>query len=134
VAQPRAFNKKTGAQLGVYYRNNAKAWMTAYLYQEWIQQWDCELQEKGCKILLFQDNFSGHIVPNNLQNIRVENFQPNLTTHVQPKDQGIICCFKAHYRARFIQRAIDHYDEGITPADIYEINQLQAMQLADLAW
>ena len=108
--------------------------MTAYLYQEWIQQWDQELQEKGRKILLFQDNFSGHIVPDNLQNIRVENFEPNLTAHVQPNDQGIIRCFKAHYHARFIQQAIDRYDEGITPTDIYKINQLQAMRLADLAW
>ena len=29
---PCAFNKKTGAQLGFYYYNNAKAWMTSYLY------------------------------------------------------------------------------------------------------
>lgn len=134
AACPRAFNKKTGAQLGFYYRNNAKAWMTAHLYQEWIQQWDRELQAKGRKILLLQDNFSGHIVPDNLQNIRVENFEPNLTAHVQPNDQGIIQCFKAHYRARFIQRAVDRYDEGITPVEIYNINQLQAMQIADLAW
>ena len=134
AARPRAFNKKTGEQLGFYYRNNAKAWMTAHLYQEWIQRWDRELQEKRRKILLLQDNFSSHIVPSNLQNIKVENFEPNLTAHVQPKDQGIIRCFKAHYRARFIHRAIDRYDEGITPADIYEINQLQAMRLADLAW
>jgi DDE superfamily endonuclease len=81
-----------------------------------------------------QDNFSGHIVPNNLQNIRVENFKPNLTAHIQPKDQGIIHCFKAHYHTRFIQQAINCYDEGITPANIYEISQLQAMQLAELAW
>jgi len=134
AARPRAFKKKTGAELGFYYRNNAKAWMTAHLYQDWIQQWDRELQEKRRKILLLQDNFSGHIVPDNLQNIRVENFEPNLTAHVQPKDQGIIRCFKAHYRARFIQRAIDRYDEGITPAKIYDINQLQAMRIADLAW
>jgi len=40
ATQPQAFNKKTGAQLGLYYRNNAKAWMTAHLYQDWIQQWD----------------------------------------------------------------------------------------------
>ena len=90
AAQPQAFNKKTGAQLGFYYQNNAKAWMTAHLYQDWIQQWDQELQEKQWKILLLQDNFSGHIVPENLQNIQVENFKPNLTAHVQPKDQGII--------------------------------------------
>jgi hypothetical protein len=43
--------------------------MTAQLYQEWIQQWDSELQVKKQKILLLQDNFSGHIVPPNLQNI-----------------------------------------------------------------
>ena len=51
-----------------------------------------------------------------------------------PKDQGIIRCFKVHYRAKFIQRAIDRYDEGITPSQIYEINQLQAMRIADLTW
>ena len=90
AAWPRAFNKKSGAQLGFYYRNNTKAWMTAHLYQGWIQQWDRELQGKQHKILLLQDNFSGHIVPDNLQNIRVKNFEPNLTAHVQPKDQGII--------------------------------------------
>jgi DDE superfamily endonuclease len=134
AARPRAFNKKTGEQLGFHYQNNAKAWMTAYLYQDWILEWDQVLQEKGWKILLLQDNFSAHIVPDNLQNIQVVNFKPNLTAHVQPKDQGIINCFKTHYRAKFIQRAIDRYDEGISPTLIYEINQLQAMRLADLAW
>ncbi|KAF8229915.1 hypothetical protein L208DRAFT_1090963, partial [Tricholoma matsutake] len=67
-------------------------------------------------------------------NIKVKNFKPNLTTHVQPRDQGIIRCVKAHYWARFIQRAVDHYDEDIPPAEIYNINQLQAMHLADVAW
>ena len=33
-----------------------------------------------------------------------------------------------------IQQAIDCYDEGITPANIYKINQLQAMRLVELAW
>ena len=60
--------------------------MTAHLYQDWIQEWDRELQRKNRKILLLQDNFSGHIVPPNLRNIRVENFEPNLTAHVQPED------------------------------------------------
>jgi hypothetical protein len=106
AAQPQAFQKKTGAQLGFYYRNNPKAWMTAQLYQDWIKEWDKKLQEKKRKILLLQDNFSGHIIPPDLKAIHVENFQPNLTAHVQPNDQGIIRCFKAHYRARFIQRAI----------------------------
>jgi hypothetical protein len=134
AAQPRAFQKKSGAQLGFYYWSNSKAWMTAQLYQEWIQQWDSELQVKKRKILLLQDNFSGHIVPPNLQNIQVENFEPNLTAHVQPLDQGIIRCFKGHYRAKFFHRAVNLYDQGITPAKIYEINQLKAMRMAKSAW
>ena len=131
---PRAFNKKTGSQLGFYYRNNAKAWMTTDLYQEFLHQWDCDLEKSGRKVLLLQDNFSGHIVPDNLQNIHVENFTANLTAHVQPLDQGIIRCFKSHYRARYIQRAIDRYESDVTPLQIYDIDQLEAMRLADLAW
>lgn len=134
VKKPRAFEKKTGQQLGFLYRTNANAWMTAELYKEWIENWDRELRRKNRKILLLQDNFAGHIVPEHLQNIRVENFHANLTAHVQPNDQGIIRCFKAHYRSKYIQRSVDRYEEGITPSDIYSINQLEAMRLADAAW
>ena len=38
AAQPCAFQKKSSTQLGFYYQSNAKAWMTAQLYQDWIQQ------------------------------------------------------------------------------------------------
>ncbi|OSC98101.1 DDE-domain-containing protein [Trametes coccinea BRFM310] len=124
----------TGKQLGFQYRHNAKAWMTTVLYREWIEDWDQKLVAEKRKVLLLQDNFSAHVPPETLKAIRVESFEPNLTAHVQPNDQGIIRCFKAHYRAKFIERAIDRYDSGITPAHIYDINQLEAMQLADAAW
>ncbi|SJL05224.1 uncharacterized protein ARMOST_08590 [Armillaria ostoyae] len=127
---PHAFNKKSGENLGFYYRNNAKAWMTTVLYQEWILKWDAQLRLRRRKILLFQDNFSGHIIPCSLQCIRVENFKPNMTSHVQPNDAGIIHCFKAHYRSRYIQHAIDRYDQNIPTVEIYDINQLEAMRLA----
>jgi hypothetical protein len=120
--------------LGFYYRNNAKAWMVTIFYQEWILLWDRELEGTGRKIILLQDNFSGHVPPEGLRNIWVMNFEPNLTAHVQPMDQGIIKCWKAHYRAAFIRRAIDRYDQGVTPSNIYKINQLEAMRLADAAW
>ncbi|KIL60358.1 hypothetical protein M378DRAFT_187797 [Amanita muscaria Koide BX008] len=132
--KPKHFKNQTGDDLGFYYRNNAKAWMTALLYQEWLQKWDRELQRKNRRILLLQDNFSGHIIPDGIRNIHVENFRPNLTAHIQPMDQGIIRCFKAHYRARFIQRAIENYDKGDSPAMIYDIDQLSAMRLAGAAW
>jgi len=127
AAKPRAFQKKSGADLGFYYRSNAKAWMTTKLYQEWINGWDCKLRQQDRHILLLQDNFSGHVPPTGLTNIHVENFAPNLTSHVQPADAGIIQCFKAHYRRKFIDRAIDRYDADTTPALIYDIDQLEAM-------
>jgi DDE superfamily endonuclease len=96
--RPRAFGKQTALEHGFCYRNNAKAWMTAALYQEWLIDWDQKLRDEGRKILLLQDNFSGHIISDTLTNIHVENFEPNLTAHIQPNDQGIIRCFKAHYR------------------------------------
>jgi hypothetical protein len=132
--QPRCFRKKTGQQLGFLYRNNAKAWMTSPLYQEWLRDWDTRLKLTRRHILLFQDNFKGHIVPDDLECIRVINFAPNLTPHVQPADAGIIRCFKAHYRTHYIHRAINRYDSGVTPSQIYDIDQLTAMRLAETAW
>ena len=132
--KPRAFRNKTGTQLGFLYRTNAKAWMTTKFYQEWISDWDQKLRAKQRHILLLQDNFSGHIPPDGLTNIQVENFKPNLTAHIQPMDQGIIRCFKSHYRAAFIQRSVDNYELGITPSEIYNIDQLEAMHLAQKAW
>ena len=134
AARPRAFNKKTGAELGFDYYNSAKAWNTTILYYAWLRKWDRELQATNRKILLLQDNFSAHKCPDDVQNIEVLKFEPNLTTHVQSQDQGIIKCFKAYYRAKYIQRAIDRFDAGITPSEIYDINQLEAMRLADTAW
>jgi hypothetical protein len=90
AAHPRAFNKKTAAQLGFLYRNNAKAWMTTVLYQEWLRNFDRAMCRADRQILLLQDNFAGHEAPSDLTNIRVENFSPNLTAHVQPMDAGII--------------------------------------------
>ncbi len=109
--------------------------MTAPLYKEWILRWDAELRMKRRNILLLQDNFSAHIVPEDeLQCMTVENFKPNMTSHVQPLDAGTIRCFKAHYRSSYIRRSIDRYDSDIPPAEIYDINQLEAMRLADAAW
>jgi hypothetical protein len=64
--KPQAFQNKTSKQLGFHYQNNMKAWITADLYQEWLQQWDCELGARRWKIALLQDNFLGHIVSDGL--------------------------------------------------------------------
>ena len=59
-------------------------------------------------------------------------FAPNLTPWVQPLDAGIIRCFKAHYRRRFLTDALQRDELG--EADIYNINLLQVLQMATAAW
>jgi hypothetical protein len=88
--------------------------MTTILYQEWIIRWDDELRTRDRYILLLQDNFSAHVPTDTLTNICVVNFSPNLTAQVQRLDAGIIRCFKAHYRSRYMQAAIDNYDTGVS--------------------
>ena len=63
VQKPCAFKNKTGPQLSFNYTSNVKAWMTSAIYQEWLLDWDQKLKNEHCKILLLQDNFLGHVVP-----------------------------------------------------------------------
>ena len=41
-AKPKCFNKKTPNELGFYYRNNKKAWMTSELFEEYASCHDTQ--------------------------------------------------------------------------------------------
>ncbi|KIN96798.1 hypothetical protein M404DRAFT_96685, partial [Pisolithus tinctorius Marx 270] len=64
--------------------------------------------------------------------VQLEFFSPNLTSHMQPNDAGIICCFKAHYRQAFCKQEID-LDEA-EERNIYKIMLWEAMLMAKEAW
>ena len=80
------------------------------------------------KIILLIDNAGSHVYTTKLSHVRVEFLEPNMTSHIQPLDAGIIHAFKAHYRKLYIFRVLDNDEEG--KEDIYKINQLQGMRLA----
>lgn len=93
---------------------------------------DAKMRREKRKILLLLDNFSAHYITYQPTNIRIEFFEPNLTSHVQPLDAGIIRCFKAHYRRQFCARAIDLDEAG--EYDIFQISFLEAIKMAQNAW
>jgi len=95
-------------------------------------EWDIELQLKNRQIALTLDNFSGHTIQYQPRNITLIYFKPGLTSHIQPLDAGIIRCFKAHYRRQFCLHAIEQDDAE--EEDIYKINLLEAIMMADRAW
>lgn len=130
--KPRCFGGKNAPPHGHYYRNNSKAWMTAVLFEEYIKQLDAKMRRQGRHILLTLDNFSGHSIGYQPTNIRIEFFAPNMTSHVQPLDAGIIRAFKAHYRRTFCLRALDADEAG--EDDIWSLNLLEAMGMAKEAW
>lgn len=131
-AIPQAFKKKTGAQLGFCYYSKSLDGFN--IFEQRLQEWNEKLQQNNRHVLLWVDNFSGHTVPDTITNICVELFSPNLTSHVQPMDTGIICCFKAHYRRLFIAYSIDRYDASVHPSKMFKINHLEAMCFANIAW
>lgn len=98
----------------------------------WIIAQDRHFKRQNRHILMTIDNFSGHDISYKPNNIRLEFFQPNMTSFIQPLDAGIIRCFKAYYRREFCIRAIELDEAGET--DIYKIDLLESMLMADMAW
>ncbi|KAH9468531.1 hypothetical protein Pst134EA_033366 [Puccinia striiformis f. sp. tritici] len=136
--RPRCFKKKQACDYGYGYYNNGNAWMTSEIFENWLLTWNSKLRAEKRSILLLVDNFRGHAVPEDgMSNIRVEFFAPNLTSHVQPLDAGIIKCLKSHYRKKAISRSISVFTEltGTKSASaIFNVDQLVAMKMATQAW
>jgi len=95
-------------------------------------EWNIELRLKNCQIALTLDNFTGHTIQYQPKNITLIYFKPGLTSHIQPLNVGIICCFKAHYQCQFCLRAIEQDDAE--EEDIYKINLLEAITIAERVW
>lgn len=97
-----------------------------------IKGLDKKMHDQDRHVALTLDNFSGHNIAYIPQNIKLVPFEPNLTSHVQPLDAGIIRCFKAHYRRQLCTRAIELDAAGAD--DIYKVDILEAMRMANTAW
>ncbi|KAI1000312.1 hypothetical protein K3495_g7883, partial [Podosphaera aphanis] len=131
--KPRAFNKKSGEQLGFFYRWNKKAWMTGLLFQEWLLTLDTQMKQANRHILVLMDNAPSHILGDlEVTNVKIVPLPPNTTSKIQPMDAGIISSFKRRYRRYQLQAAIDLDEQGAT--DIYKVDQLTAMRWCKAAW
>lgn len=130
---PRPFQKKTGAELGLKYYHNKKAWMTGAIFQDWLLKLEKAMKSRDRKILLLIDNAPSHVLSNiELQYVRVQFLPPNATSKVQPLDAGIISAFKRRYRQGQIQEALARNENGET--DIYKVSILQGMRWSEAAW
>ncbi|KAF8227377.1 hypothetical protein L208DRAFT_1297022 [Tricholoma matsutake] len=87
------------------------------------------MRNENRHICLTLDNFLGHDIQYQPQNIRLLYFEPNMTSSVQPLDAGIIRCFKARYHREFCLRMIKRDETGE-----HDINLMEGMLMACTAW
>jgi len=97
-----------------------------------LQRLNRELRAQNWHILLLLDNFKGHYTSYEPSNIKIEFLEPNMTSHIQPLDAGIIRSFKAHYRAGFCQHALELDEAG--QSEIWKVNIKEGMEIARSAW
>lgn len=90
--KPRCF--KGIRSLPTTYKANSKAWMTSYLYEEWLRQLDKHFLSKKRKIVMLVDNCTAHVEVADLKAITQDFLPPNVTSLLRPMDQGIIQSFK----------------------------------------
>lgn len=132
-SKPRCFKNINLASLNFKYNANKKAWMTIYLFEEWLKWFDSKME--GRKVLLIMDNCPAHTKPQNLpslQNTEVFYLPPNTTSKIQPCDAGIIRSFKAYYRRSFHKKLLHDVENGVL--DPMKVDILQAIKMCIAAW
>ena len=136
AAYPRAFRKAniTVDNLPVYWRSNKKAWMTSSLFTEWLQNLNKKMRFNNRRILLFVDNAPSHAhVP--LSNIELYFLPPNMTSAVQPLDQGIIQNFKTFYRKFLLQKLVSVAESCTCASDFTrQVSVLDAIRWIVCSW
>ena len=134
--RPRAFKGKYGAELGIDYHFNTKAWMTRALFFDWLRRLDNFIgRTTGRKIILFLDNCAAHgtvLTLPTLHNVEVYFLPPNTTSQVQPLDAGVIAALKAKFRRRMMFRVFENMEVG--NQSIYNIDVLTAIRWIMAEW
>lgn len=124
-ANPRCF--RGVKSLPVDYKSNRRAWMTSAIFETMLRAWDRKLHRK---ILLLVDNCTAHPKIENLRNIQLEFLPPNVTSVLQPMDQGIIRSLKSHYRKLLVRRLVQDLEEEKHS----KISLLDAINYIHKAW
>lgn len=68
------------------YFSNKKAWMTGEVWTNILLQPEIKMKAQKRNIILFCDNARCHVVPAQLQHIKVVFLPPNVTSLIQPLD------------------------------------------------
>jgi hypothetical protein len=111
--------------------------MTFILFEEFLQTLNAEMAAKNRNILLFIDNCAAH--PKNvahLSNVPVEFLPPNMTSVVQPMDQGVIKVLKHQFWKHLVGRMLQliKINPGAKNHNNFRLSVLDAMHFLATSW
>jgi hypothetical protein len=132
---PRCFKNINIDNLPVYWESSKKAWMTGYVFLQWIKKVNQVMKSQKRKMLLFLDNATSHSDSLKLSNVTLRFLPPKTTSKLQPLDLGIIRAFKARYRKHMLKHLIakiDMCDDKISLTK--EKNVLDAIHWVNRSW
>ena len=144
--RPRCFKGVNMKLLPVCYRGQKNAWMDCNLFREWFH--DCFVPSvrtsllalgQEAKAVLVLDNCSAHPDPSELVSkdgkILAKFLPANVTSLVQPMDQGVIETVKRNYKKKLLRGVIIADDQGESIIDfVKSVNMSKVVQYISESW
>ena len=144
--KPRCFKEINMDSLPVTYRNQTNAWVNTTIFLSWFQdifvpyvQNELRKMNLEPKAILILDNCSAHpsvellVSPDGL--VTSTYLPPNVTSLVQPMDQGVLESLKRGYRKSLLR---DHLlsEDGLLDIDLYlkKVNMKVVLEKVAIAW
>ena len=144
--KPRCFKGVDMKLLPVHYSGQKNAWMDCGLFLEWFHchfipyvRMKLEALGQECKAVLVLDNCSAHPDQSELVSEDgkiIAKFLPaNVTSLIQPMDQGVIETLKRSYKKKLLRGVIIADDQGESIIDfIKSVNMSRVIQFVSEAW
>ncbi|XP_003741333.1 tigger transposable element-derived protein 6-like [Galendromus occidentalis] len=116
-------------KLGVFWEANPKAWMTGAIFEKWLDKFNARMQSLGGKVLMLVDNAPCPChIRRSMSNVHLLFLPPNMTSKLQPLEQGIIQAFKLQYRGLMLRWLLTRMHECESATDLTKkINVLEAL-------
>ena len=143
---PRCFKNVDRDRLPVVYANQKNAWVDTVLFTDWIHHKfvptvQAKLVEMGLapKAVLLLDNCSAHPDEEDLISadgkVVAKFLPPNVTSLIQPMDQGVLEAVKRRYRRKILEELVLRDYDGTSIVDFLKgINILKVSRMIAASW
>lgn len=120
---PRALKNYNMDELPVWYRHQKNGWMDKTIFEEWftkqfVPKVKTFLSTKNLPqvAVLLVDNCRSHMYLH-VDGIEIVFLPPNVTSLIQPLDQGIIQAWKLHYKRMLVDSILKAQEENTSLVD-----------------